>query len=592
MERATTPPQQSGDANAFAPRHVLIAEDSSVTQDLLKLLLTQRGHKVDIVGDGERAAEKLRERHYDVALLDFRLPKQSGLKVAKDFLASRGAGEARPRLVAITADVEGLLADADNCEAFDEIVPKPLDIYAVSKLVEGETVESPEAPSGPTTEAAPSPQKSAKPSPLEALGYSFLRWPEDFDAKRLAAQNLAARVSEARLDAILVSKAADAPALAMIWRQNPLHLLPVVDMTGRLGSQADLNGSSLSFGRAEEVAQLVRDFHERRADIHSDFFRAEDMGDKLLARIAAAGGRLKAEYAPSEKEFVRHSAPLEEASLIREAEKLRAAGYLRAVFFDRLHQCGSCGSSRLNVREECAKCGSPHLHEEPYLHHFKCAYQGPEKDFRQGDQLVCPKCRKALTHFSVDYDKPGFLVSCEACGHTASEAKVGFVCMDCGAHSSGETAPTRDIYSYEITERGRAYLDVGRAYLGETARSLRFADLPLDLVVKLNAAARRYNEEKAPFTLINIGYQNARAIERDQGTRQFAQTRDLFLENLRNALPDAHFVKGSTYDFALIAGAERSRFEERLDDLKTTAMRTVRLDPGAVLQAFGPEDFA
>jgi CheY-like chemotaxis protein len=31
---------------------VLVAEDSSITSDLLKLLLGQRGHHVDIVTDG------------------------------------------------------------------------------------------------------------------------------------------------------------------------------------------------------------------------------------------------------------------------------------------------------------------------------------------------------------------------------------------------------------------------------------------------------------------------------------------------------------------------------------------------------------
>ena len=34
---------------------VLVAEDSSITSDLLKLLLDQRGHQVDIVTDGLQA---------------------------------------------------------------------------------------------------------------------------------------------------------------------------------------------------------------------------------------------------------------------------------------------------------------------------------------------------------------------------------------------------------------------------------------------------------------------------------------------------------------------------------------------------------
>ena len=36
-------------------RRVLVAEDNAVTNDLLRLLLTERGHDVDIVADGEEA---------------------------------------------------------------------------------------------------------------------------------------------------------------------------------------------------------------------------------------------------------------------------------------------------------------------------------------------------------------------------------------------------------------------------------------------------------------------------------------------------------------------------------------------------------
>ena len=60
----------------------MVAEDSPTTHEILKLLLTQRGHHVDIATDGEQALEALRLNRYDVALLDFHLPKMNGLRVA------------------------------------------------------------------------------------------------------------------------------------------------------------------------------------------------------------------------------------------------------------------------------------------------------------------------------------------------------------------------------------------------------------------------------------------------------------------------------------------------------------------------------
>ena len=121
-------------SHPLAGRRVLVAEDSPTTHEILKLLLTQRGHHVDIAIDGEQALEALRQNHYDVALLDFHLPKMDGLGVAT--IAKRELqGRDLPRLIAITADLPGLLAHGD-CENFDLVIPKPLDIYRIGQLLE------------------------------------------------------------------------------------------------------------------------------------------------------------------------------------------------------------------------------------------------------------------------------------------------------------------------------------------------------------------------------------------------------------------------------------------------------------------------
>ena len=108
-------------SHAVAGRRVLVAEDSPTTHEILKLLLTQRGHHVDIATDGEQALEALRLNRYDVALLDFHLPKMNGLRVAST-VRSELHGRDLPKLVAITADLPGLLAHTEDCENFDLVV--------------------------------------------------------------------------------------------------------------------------------------------------------------------------------------------------------------------------------------------------------------------------------------------------------------------------------------------------------------------------------------------------------------------------------------------------------------------------------------
>ena len=129
--------------------------------------------------------------------------------------------------------------------------------------------------------------------------------------------------------------------------------------------------------------------------------------------------------------------------VLHQAEALARLGLLERRFFEKLQCCPSCSSSRLLVREECSKCRSADIVEEPIIHHLRCGYQGPERDFRAGRDMICPKCRQHCEHFSVDYDKPGSLVLCNGCGHTTGDAEVGFRCLDCTTGFEGDRAVTR-----------------------------------------------------------------------------------------------------------------------------------------------------
>jgi CheY-like chemotaxis protein len=575
-------------------RKVLVAEDSPITHDLLKLLLKQRGHQVDIATDGQQALEALQTRDYDVALLDFHLPKMDGLQVAAAL--KKGAnGRKLPRLIAITADVEGLLAHEENCENFDHVIPKPLDIYQVGKLVEEQAdIRDQQQAAPPEPTAAPR-GAVARPAPsfFEELGFQFIAWPDDVEATRLSARGMQATLGDPRFDGILIRRPVTTDELMTVWRRKALYVLPVIDLTGTLGPKADLDGSKLNAHDADQVAQVVRSFQEQRARLHRDLLFSEKLSEQLLGRIFVSEHPLMPSLDPNSKTSVSYNTTLSGALIAREAQGLCEQGLLQREFFDRFHVCPSCDSTRLHVREECAKCRSANLVEEPYLHHFTCAYQGPESEFRRGDELICPKCRRALSHFGFDYDRPGTMLVCQACGHAASEPEVGFVCMDCGTHIDSENCSTRDVFSYRITDQGIGFAEHGRAFLGEVSDALRFADLPIELVVALNAAAKQYNEEKIAFTLLNISYEKEREVTAEHGARQFAQARDLFIENLRAALHKGDLVvKGQTYDFALLQDITPEQAKTECDRLRDAAQANVRCDLGARFQAFGPEDFS
>jgi hypothetical protein len=273
------------------------------------------------------------------------------------------------------------------------------------------------------------------------------------------------------------------------------------------------------------------------------------------------------------------------------ADALFADGLLARDFFERFHLCSGCNSPRLHVREECPHCHSSHLSERQYIHHFRCAFQGSEDKFRRGRKLICPKCERELCHFGYDYDRPGTMLSCENCGHASADPSVGFVCLDCGTHTNADIAASTDMFSYRLTDAGIAFALNGSAALGPAQRLVRFADLPLEMAVAINAAARTYQAERRDFCVAQIFYRSEREIVDVQGSRHFSQVRDLFLEALRNELDEsATVVKGHWSDFAALVGSGVSETQRLLDNAQARASLKLSADLGVDFKLFAPQD--
>lgn len=576
-------------------RRVLVAEDNAVTNDLLRLLLSERGHQVDIVEDGEQALAALKKHQYDVVLMDFHLPKMDGLEVA-NLYRSRSGTEPSPRFIAITSDMKGFLKSARDCETFDQLLPKPLDLDSICKVIEGEATEisvSPASPAAnPLRTVAHTPTLTTDAGAISSLGYNFLRWPDDFDGSRLSARGLHASLGDNHFDAVLICKPPASNDLAVIWRTKSLHALPIIDLTGSLGHRADLDATLTNNVNAEVVGRLVGDFHQRRASLHPDLLFSDDIEDKLLARVFVSGRDLEPRHDGNESSLLTYNTALDSSTVQDAAERLEQRGLLADQFFDRVHVCDRCASSRFNVRETCAHCRSADLGEEAYLHHYKCAHQGPESDYRQGDDLICPKCRLELSHFSVDYDRPGSILKCNNCNKAEFDAVVGFRCLDCEAEFTGDTVRTIDVKSYRLTQAAEAYATAGRAALGTARQVLRFAEMPIGLVVALNTELKRFGEDGTPFTLVEISYRNENEIRHQAGVRQFDEARKFFLENLRNGLRDEDQVfQGHAFDFAFLPGIESSQAYGDLETLRAETSELLTHDLGVETRVYRAEEF-
>jgi len=111
-------------------KSILIVDDDRTTCEALSLLLEKEGYKTDIVYTGRKAMDKAKEKTFDVALLDIRLPDVEGTELLAAF------GELTPRTVKI------IVTGYPTVDNAIEAVRKEADDYLVKPVVPDKLLEA------------------------------------------------------------------------------------------------------------------------------------------------------------------------------------------------------------------------------------------------------------------------------------------------------------------------------------------------------------------------------------------------------------------------------------------------------------------
>lgn len=65
-------------------KNILVADDEAVILKIIKEELISEGYRVDTASDGEEASIKVKEKEYDLLILDNKMPKMNGIDVLKE----------------------------------------------------------------------------------------------------------------------------------------------------------------------------------------------------------------------------------------------------------------------------------------------------------------------------------------------------------------------------------------------------------------------------------------------------------------------------------------------------------------------------
>jgi CheY-like chemotaxis protein/HPt (histidine-containing phosphotransfer) domain-containing protein len=117
------------------PVHILVVDDDAMSRDLLEILLSGEGHRVESVDSGESALTLLTQSHSapQVVLADVQLPGISGRHLAKALRSQCG-----PATVLLA--MSGSSPPKDAVSSFDGFLLKPFSMQQVADMIASATV--------------------------------------------------------------------------------------------------------------------------------------------------------------------------------------------------------------------------------------------------------------------------------------------------------------------------------------------------------------------------------------------------------------------------------------------------------------------
>jgi hypothetical protein len=120
-------------------KRVLIAEDSSVIQNLAKKILEFQNFEITAVKNGEQVMQLLDKEDFDILLLDINMPIMDGMECVKAIRELSDQSKANLPVVAITGNAKNY-SDTDFKEAgFNDALMKPLNFDRLVEVVKGLT---------------------------------------------------------------------------------------------------------------------------------------------------------------------------------------------------------------------------------------------------------------------------------------------------------------------------------------------------------------------------------------------------------------------------------------------------------------------
>lgn len=122
-------------------KRVLVAEDSSVIQNLTKKILQMQSFDIFSVKNGKQVLDLLQDQSFDIILMDINMPIMDGMECSRNIRALPDPVKSQIPIIAITGNAQNYSIDEFKEAGINDYLPKPLNfdnlVETVKKYTEG-----------------------------------------------------------------------------------------------------------------------------------------------------------------------------------------------------------------------------------------------------------------------------------------------------------------------------------------------------------------------------------------------------------------------------------------------------------------------
>ena len=116
-------------------KKILIAEDSSVIQNLTRKILEQQDFDIESAKNGKEVISKMENDDFDLILMDINMPIIDGMDCSKQIRQMADPNKSNIPILAITGNARNYTMDEFKEAGINEYLQKPLDFDKLVTLV-------------------------------------------------------------------------------------------------------------------------------------------------------------------------------------------------------------------------------------------------------------------------------------------------------------------------------------------------------------------------------------------------------------------------------------------------------------------------